>query len=189
MSEHKRPARGEGKEALVDAAIAILTEEGLTGLTYRSVADRAGVTHGLVRHHFRTLSELLRTAFTKWSENSRRVTELEPGTGDPRDIARSLPEDVRASGREHLAMFELAMHAGRGSELRPEVQQIYYAYVDAVQRELQRAGLHADRARPLARVLFAAIDGLVLQQLIFDEPLALEQGLAEVREIVAALAP
>src|SRR5699024_254423 len=51
----RRLGRGEGREALIDAALEILVEGGLKTVTYRSVAMRAGVTHGLVRYHFRSL--------------------------------------------------------------------------------------------------------------------------------------
>lgn len=185
-TEDRRPARGEGKEALVEAAIAILSEDGLAGVTYRSVAERAGVTHGLVRHHFRTLSELLRRAVAEWAEGSRRSTLLEPGTGDLADLAAELPQDLAVHAAEHVAMYELAMASVRSSELRGEVRETYAEYIVAVTRELERAGFGA-RSSELGRLVFAAIDGLVLQQLILDEPHRLEEGLALLRGILAGL--
>ena len=186
MIDERRPARGEGKEALVEAAIAILSEQGLAGVTYRSVAERAGVTHGLVRHHFRTLSELLRRAVAEWGQGSRRSTLLEPGTGDLADLAAELPQDLAMHAAEHVAMYELAMDAVRSPEIRGEVRETYAEYIASVTRELERAGFGA-RSSELGRLAFAAIDGLVLQQLILGEPQRLEEGLALLRSVLADL--
>ena len=50
---------GDLKEALLVAAEALLAEEGVTGLTLRACARRAGVSHAAPKHHFRDASELL----------------------------------------------------------------------------------------------------------------------------------
>ncbi|WP_416979825.1 TetR family transcriptional regulator [Streptomyces sp. T028] len=43
---------GEGRDALLIAAVRVVARDGLRKLTYRAVAAEAGVTHGLVAHHF-----------------------------------------------------------------------------------------------------------------------------------------
>ena len=50
---------GDLKEALLSAAEALLEEEGVTGLTLRACARRAGVSHAAPKHHFKDASELL----------------------------------------------------------------------------------------------------------------------------------
>ena len=50
---------GDLKEALLAAAESILEEEGVTGLTLRACARRAGVSHAAPKHHFRDASDLL----------------------------------------------------------------------------------------------------------------------------------
>ena len=44
-----------GRHALLRATIVIVGHGGLRALTYRAVAAEAGVSHGLVRHHFLSL--------------------------------------------------------------------------------------------------------------------------------------
>ena len=50
---------GDLKEALLSAAEALLDEDGVTGLTLRACARRAGVSHAAPKHHFKDASELL----------------------------------------------------------------------------------------------------------------------------------
>lgn len=181
-----RPARGEGREALIDAAIAVLTESGIRGVTYRSVAERAGVTHGLVRYHFHTLGELVRTAVREWAASSIGLTDIEPGTGRIHDMGQQLPDNLRDHGDEHIAMYEVTLTAVRTGDMRAEVRETYQAYCDAVGRELERAGLDTHDG-VLANLVFAAIDGLTIQQLVFDDTPRLRAGLDLLHQLLDRL--
>ena len=46
-------------ERLVEVALELLAEEGLEALSLRSIARRAGVSHGAPARHFRSLADLL----------------------------------------------------------------------------------------------------------------------------------
>ncbi len=50
---------GDLKEALLQAAEALLEEDGVAGLTLRACARRAGVSHAAPKHHFRDAADLL----------------------------------------------------------------------------------------------------------------------------------
>jgi AcrR family transcriptional regulator len=173
-----------GRAALIRATVEILAEEGPKGITYRSVAQRAGVTHGLVRHHFQSLDALMKAAVIQWSSDSHASTWLEPGSGNVDDLGRHLLDDVREHGLEHLAMYELIMGAARTGKFADEVRKSYQEYVEAVGRELGRAGLADDDSHSLARLVFAAIDGLVIQSLIWDDPQAEARPLELLRELL-----
>lgn len=47
-----------GERRLLDAALSVFAERGFARATLRQIAERAGVTHGLVVHHFGTKSRL-----------------------------------------------------------------------------------------------------------------------------------
>jgi AcrR family transcriptional regulator len=47
-----RPSSG-GREAILDAALALVREEGIARLTSRAVAARAGVSDASVYYHFK----------------------------------------------------------------------------------------------------------------------------------------
>lgn len=57
-----RPPSG-GREAILDAALKLLREEGIANLTSREIAARAGVSDASVYYHFGDREGLLRAAF------------------------------------------------------------------------------------------------------------------------------
>jgi len=152
-------------------------------VTYRSVAMRAGVTHGLVRYHFRSLDVLVHEAVHKAANRSIELTSLESADGGLDGFAAGLAENVRTEPNQHAMMYEIAMESLRRPELGVEMRSVYDNYIDTVRGELERAGVtRADDT--LARVVFAALDGLVLQQLILDRPGAAQEGIERLRELI-----
>jgi len=181
-----RRAHGGGRDALIDAAAELIAEQGLRGVSHRTVADRAGVAHGLVRHHFKTLDSLVLEAVRRAGEESITLSLLEPGTGDLGDLAAGLPGHVRDEPYKHAMSYELAREGLRRADLGEVMRGVYDDYVDAVRRELERAGIN-EETDALARVVFAALDGLVLQQIVRGRPGDLESGIARLRELLAPL--
>jgi AcrR family transcriptional regulator len=55
-------AYGDGREALLTAAVRVVARKGIRHLTYRALARQAGVTHGLVTYHFGSRDALIRAA-------------------------------------------------------------------------------------------------------------------------------
>lgn len=51
------------RAALIAAALELIGESGYRAATTRSIADRAGVTLGLIRHHFQSKEELISAAY------------------------------------------------------------------------------------------------------------------------------
>ncbi len=67
MKVERRPYRREGeerrREALIAAAVELVSEGGPAAATVRAIAERAGVTPGLIRHYFTGKEELSRAAY------------------------------------------------------------------------------------------------------------------------------
>lgn len=55
----------ERRESIMRAAMAVALEEGLTAMTVRHIASRAGVATGQVHHHFASAGELKSQAFIR----------------------------------------------------------------------------------------------------------------------------
>jgi TetR/AcrR family transcriptional regulator, regulator of biofilm formation and stress response len=164
-SERERPPYGGGKDALVMAAIAVVTARGLRGLTIRAVAEQAGVSHGLVRWHFGSRDGLVEATLIRSVELAIGSSELEPGTGMIDDMATDLPDWVTDEEELSAFQYECMVEARRKEKLRPHVRAMYREFTESAQRELDRAGLGDDP--DLARAVFAMFDGLALQQTIF----------------------
>jgi DNA-binding transcriptional regulator YbjK len=154
------------RERIARAAIAVVAERGVEGVTHRAVAAVAGVPLGSTTYHFATLDDLLAVALRTAAEhNIERLREWE------RDLPRNA--DLAA------ALTDLVM---RGlTEERPQTVVGYELYVAALHRPQLRpastawdealAELFASRTDLVTGRLLAAIFcGLALQALL-AEPL------------------
>lgn len=181
----QRPAYGEGRSALLAAVIRVVAREGLRGLTYRAVAKEANVTHGLVTHHFGARDVMIEEALAFVAGESLGPSSLEPGTGRITDYARDLGRQVSDNPEAPAFEYELLLEASRRKELEGQVRGLWKTYIDAAQRELERIGFDRDPA--LARLLFAAVDGLVLQQLMTGKSGATNAAVDRLHEMLEAL--
>lgn len=182
----KRLHYGEGREALLNAAVRVVARGGLRKLTYRAVAEEAGVTHGLVVHHFGSRDALIEEALAHTIRTSLSISSLEPGTGKVADFSTGLSDMVTADPDTQAFQYELLLESRRRPELLPQIRELYDEYFDAAQRELGRI-LPAGADKALTRLVFAALDGLVLHQLVLGEPDVTNAALEELRSLLRLL--
>lgn len=186
-ADRTRPGYGEGRQALVDAAIRVVARSGLRGLTNRAVAAEAGVTQGLVAHHFGSRDELLRAALQQAFAGSIESSSLDPPSGAIDDFAADLSQRAIDAANEEAFQFELTLEARRRDDLLPHARTLYDAYHEATASALEHVGVPTDDP-DLVRLVFAALDGLVFQQLLYGEPERTDRSLAVLRRILRALA-
>ncbi|MFI5509706.1 TetR/AcrR family transcriptional regulator [Mycobacterium sp. NPDC051804] len=140
------PPNPERRNQILDAAIDILCDDGVGGLTHRAVDGRAAVPAGTTSNYFRTRQALLeataaRTVDLHW----QRVELLQSGVGAlTRDALKQLmirmlePDDQ--SRRWTLARFELFMESTRREELRPLMNELQAAAVKSATLIFEAAG-------------------------------------------------
>ena len=179
------PGYGEGRQALLLAAVQVVAQRGLRHLTYRSVAEAAGVAHGLVAHHFGTRDALLEAALEFSLANSVGSISAEPGSGDLEALFAGLVRFVEDHPEDQAFQYELILEARRRPELRPQVEQVYATYRRALAVELEAAGIHRDDA--LVHLVFAAVDGLVFQLVCLGDAAAAEASIGRLRDLLRPL--
>lgn len=176
-------ARGEGREAICRALARVVARDGFDGVTYRSVAAEAGVTHGLVSYHFKTRDAMIHDAL-KWAvEHTLEAAHLTASTG-LEEFASDVPRALDDSPEEAVFQFELLLRALRSPDLREDVRKSYDDYIAAISRSLTAVGID-DEAIP--RLVFAALDGLALQHFLYDQPGRTEDALSALRRLLAPL--
>ncbi|MFJ9561402.1 TetR/AcrR family transcriptional regulator [Streptomyces fuscichromogenes] len=183
----RRLGYGEGREALLKAAVRVVGARGLRHLTYRAVAEEAGVTHGLVVHHFGSRDALIEESLAYAVRLSLSSSLLEPGTGKPEDFVAGLSDMVEDDADGQAYQYELLLEARRRPELLPQVRALYDEYFGASRRELDRI-LPGDASPAFNRLVFAALDGLVLHQLTgIGDRSDTEAALSELRDLLRTL--
>ena len=90
-SDSDLPARAR----IRDAAIRLFAERGIAGATVRDIAQAAGVSSGLLRHHFGS-KEGLRDACDEWALS--RISELQIRFAETQ-VVGALPPDTMALQR------------------------------------------------------------------------------------------
>ncbi|MEU5314634.1 TetR family transcriptional regulator [Streptomyces sp. NPDC021562] len=164
----------ERRQRIIEAAIRVVGEKGLAGLSHRSVAAAADVPLGSTTYHFSTLDELMVAALRQASEGFAKVIASRGGLEDPRtDLAAELAGwlgEWLAGDRTGVELeYELYLAALRRPALRPVAAE----WADDLAHRL------AHRTDPVtARALVALMDGICLQVLLtgaeYDEEYARE---------------
>ncbi|QAY63471.1 TetR family transcriptional regulator [Xylanimonas allomyrinae] len=167
------------RTALLRATIAVVARSGLRALTYRAVAAEAGVSHGLVRHHFGSRDALIAAALAYAVERSLAESTPQPRTAE--EFALGL-EDLADREREAF-QYELALESTRRPELREAVRRYYETYRDSIADRLRALGIEDD---DLIDVVWLALDGLVFKQVVMGDVPEAAPVLDRIRRIVVA---
>jgi AcrR family transcriptional regulator len=163
----RRTKRGTGRDALRLALIRVVAREGLDGVTFRSVAAEAGVTHGLATNHFGTREAMIRDALSWAARHALERARIGSDAASLDEFAADVPAFIGDRPEEAVFQFELLLESLRRPVLAAHVRRTYDRYTKAVQDSLGRFGLPEDEV--LAKLVFAAIDGLTLQQLLYGD--------------------
>jgi AcrR family transcriptional regulator len=176
-----RPGYGEGRTALLNAAIRVGARQGLRRLTYRAVADEAGVTHGLVAHHFGSRDALLEEALTHSIDKSIDASALVADTHQVDDFLDGLAGMVSADPDLQAFQYELILEARSRPELRPHAERLYQTYLAATRKGLRRLGIDDEN---LTHLVYAAADGLVFHQVTVGTEQATRTGIRQLQRLL-----
>lgn len=126
----KKYHHGDLKNALIQAGIEILAKEGVSGLSLRKVASRAGVSHSAPYSHFKDKQSLIAAITT---ESFRQLYEelreaIAPFSSDPKKQLTAGALAYAQFALEHTDMFKI-MFSGV-----LEKEKDYPAYVEATRQ-------------------------------------------------------
>ncbi|HEY5988243.1 MAG TPA: helix-turn-helix domain-containing protein [Streptosporangiaceae bacterium] len=173
-------ARVRGSDSrgqLLEAAVAVIAEDGWAAATSRVVADRAGVNNAMVHYHFGSIDALRRAAVWHAIEAElagpmaamMEAGDLLDGITDV--VGRLAAEGAGTPGNRVLA--EALVQSLRDDEIREGLAQALHALREMLTSgfiQEQQAGRLRGDADPaaLAVVIAALIDGLLLH--VFADP-------------------
>ncbi|MEV0828468.1 TetR/AcrR family transcriptional regulator [Nonomuraea rubra] len=152
-----------------DAAIEVIAEQGLRGLTHRAVDTRAGLPPGSTSSCFRTRRALLEGVLQRMLElDELPLTRLPPDAWSTRERATAtivglLEHWLGAARTRTRARMQLYLDAGDGALLRAELDAAGQGFVRMAADGMRAAGV-AD-AGYAARMLVAQLDGVLFDAL------------------------
>jgi len=155
------------RQQLVEVTIDSLAEVGYVGSTLAQIAQRAGVSPGLVAHYFGDKDGLLEATFRTLARGiGERMRERLRRARTPRGRVQAVidtnlaPEEFdQRTGTAWLAFWGQVLHV---KGLR-RVQTVYQRRMLSNLRHALRRLLPADEARSLAAMIAAMIDGVWLR--------------------------
>lgn len=156
----------------LDAAVALLGEQGIRALTHARVDERAGLPKGSTSNWFRTRDALL-AGVVEWiaaSERAELVPADEGRIETPQQLATALSTMIELqtgplAGRTRARYALFLEGAGDAQLLAPLLEQ-RRLFVEWTTALLERVG--ARFPAEAARTLMAAAEGVVLHRLTVD---------------------
>jgi DNA-binding transcriptional regulator YbjK len=169
------PRGAARRDCILDAALAVIGRVGPDALTHRLVAAQAGVPLAATTYWFASKEALIMEAFAHAAR--RDVAQLERETAEAAgwtraDVAGHLARSMRVSLTQHrtrtVVDYGLWVEAARRPALRPVADAWSDACQDFFAAVLKAIG--GRRSEHDARLLTAAFDGLLMDQLASDHP-------------------
>lgn len=184
MSADRKPYRREAEDkrrtALIDATLALVAEGGARNATVRAIAQRAGVTAGLIRHYFQSKDALITAAYRQLMD---RMTAQSAGVlmAAPTDPQARLTAFVAATLRppvvdaEALILWATFLQETHRDPAMKDTHSLTYLgfrdMLEALIAELPGPRSPAD-CRRLAIACNAVIDGLWMEGCVLPEAFA-----------------
>ncbi|GAB3543526.1 AcrR family transcriptional regulator [Actinopolyspora lacussalsi] len=156
----------EARERLLRAAAELITERGWNGVTTRAVAERAGVTAGIVHYHFDSVDALLTetTIGTMRAATAWLKTALER-VGSADEALTTLLAALDSYGGndpESVLFVEAYLAATRDPGLRERISAVLTELRTALTGRFTEHGI--TDAEATAAVVVASLDGLVMHR-------------------------
>jgi len=171
--------RPSSKEVMLDAAEAIVLESGARHMTLDAVAARAGVSKGGLLYHFSTKEDLLRgmlERLIKHLEERRKEKGKGLKEGPGREIKAFILSRVERDPKmEQIGSAVLAAVAHDPKLLQPARDETRRSL-----SEIMQSGLSFTRAA----VIFFAVQGLNLTELLSLSPLNIKERKEFVKELL-----
>ena len=197
VPKFRRAAPAVRREALIEATLRCLKRDGHDGASVRSISAEAGVSIGLINHHFPSKSGLVAEAYDTLASSLQRSL-----------LAQA--ENSRVSPRERLSLFFRASFAPdlldpelfnvwvvfwsmvtHSKEIRVVHDRTYGQYrsvLEGLLGQLSTAGLAPRlKLRPAAIALSALLDGLWVELSLSSATFKPSQAIAVCEDWVDAL--
>lgn len=197
--QQNRLARERARENILQAAIAVFSERGVSGASIAEITSRAGVAHGLVNYYFGGKDQLVAAVIDRWFETVLGLSRVE---GSPDEMLAGIIDGV-------LSATAFAMPLQRAVLAMQQQPSTHRLFAESEQRHADAVTAAEDAVRALFRargaddpaleeiMLRSTLEGVFVKYCVFGDTYPLEDarrwlhrryGLAEPTETISMAA-
>jgi AcrR family transcriptional regulator len=185
------PRSSEARQKMIESAAILFRERGVRGTSFSDVLEHSGAPRGSVYHHFSGGKRELAEEATRWAGElivAGAVAALE--RDDPvhavEVICRRWIAIVRASDfRAGCTIVAATLEGDREPAVRDAAGEAFSSWEREISRAFRRHGVPAARARSIATLLIASIEGGIVLARAQRSTRPLERVAEELRSTVA----
>ncbi|WP_454286080.1 TetR family transcriptional regulator C-terminal domain-containing protein [Rhizobium arsenicireducens] len=187
LGKFERKSPDERRRALIAATLACLAREGHAGLSIRKISKEAGISVGLINHHYASKDELIGHAYETLSLDllANMRDKVEAAGSDPRArlsayfrASLSAPILERSTLRTWVVFWGMIEHSPIMTEVHDRTYAEYRRLLEALLADLWGAS-----GRPMPDLRLAAIglvaihDGLWLEWCLNPQTFSSEEAI------------
>lgn len=171
--------RPDIREALLDAAEALIREEGYAAATARKIASRVGLKHQVIFYYFGTQDELLVEVFRRFDKSNNERLENALQSETPLSGLWQVLRDPAAT-RLTLEFMALANHNELiRAEIARSAEAARLRQTEAIAQHLEQRGIQPQMSPQLVSLLTNAMARLLVQ----ESSLGIHMGHAEAKTL------
>ncbi len=186
-----RISASERRAQLVAAAVEVMAEDGVERASTRRIATRAGVSQGIVHYAFDDKDALLAAVIAEVAARIRGALSGASGPseapGSVTDLLRAFWAHVEETPDLQLLQYELTTHAVRDPAKAWLARRQYEEYLEIIEGAIGGDAAAPESKRRAARLLLAAVDGLILQWIVFRDRDAAAAAIEDLAALVDSL--
>lgn len=191
------PVAEERQQQLIEAAVRVLSRDGLAATTTRKIAAEAGVNISTLHYYFGSKDDLLVAVIEAVIDGiTGTLQDIQTDRGLRIAMETSISAfwaHVMATPELQIMQYELVMYAVRDPQIAWLAKKQYEGYCEVAESVVRKTCEDSQvtialASQELARFMVAGLDGLILQYLADRDPARAERNLKTLIDAIVGLA-
>lgn len=162
------------RDKVVEAAYKVMAEKGYEKASIKDIANKAGITPGLIHYYFRNkeeiLTDLLLASSQQYTQDMQRLQSSVPSQYLAKAALNEPKERVEGQPDWYKLRYELFAVGLRNPQISDSVNALLENARTGIEKILHKvAGSTGEEAASVAAIMLACFDGLALQKLLNPE--------------------
>jgi TetR/AcrR family transcriptional repressor of lmrAB and yxaGH operons len=166
-SQEEPRVTNDSRASMVRSAAALISSRGVSATSFADVVGDSGAPRGSIYHHFPDGKRQLAEDAIRWT-SERVLAYLRSGSTESAeqvlgrfiDLWRQVV--VASSGSAGCVVAGVAVDTVDDARMLELVRATFQSWVDLLAQQLSATGMAADRARPIAQITLAGMEGALI---------------------------